>query len=89
MSTADKTKKSAVISQGSRFGLRFFTPYRWIAAVFSRRARFTPNNDIDALNAYQLRDIGMHERGHDVSPQQVRSQTARFNAMLLMGTNGR
>ncbi|HBF30573.1 hypothetical protein [Rhizobium sp.] len=90
MSTADKTNKIRINGVGSCLGMRLANTYRWIASFVSRRSGFVPNNDIHALNAHQLRDLGLDGHMDQLTSQQQRLETARFNALLmLMGTNGR
>lgn len=90
MSTADKTKKLSVNSVGSSLGLRLGAGYRWIVSVFARRRGFTPENDTRTLNAYQMRDLGLHDRQDMLSTRQEKLETMRFNAFLMtMGMNGR
>jgi hypothetical protein len=90
MSTADKTRKISVNGVGSCLGMRLVNTYRSIVSVFARRSGFAPNNDIHDLNAYQLRDLGLDDHRHELTTQQQKLETARFNALLLaMGLNGR
>lgn len=90
MSTADKTNKLSVNSVGSSLGLRLGASYRWIVSVFARRRSFIPANDTRTLNAYQMRDLGLDEHRDDLTTQQQKLETARFNALLMMmGMNGR
>lgn len=90
MSTADKTK--TINANALRGGLRanLVTRYRWIVSVFTRRNRFSHDNDLQGLNRHQLRDLGLDAEITTLSSRQEKLQQAKLNAvMLLMGVNGR
>ncbi|MBB4954415.1 hypothetical protein H4S14_002892 [Agrobacterium vitis] len=90
MSTADKTKNHDTSSVRGGLYVRLATRYRWIASVFARRGGFNHGNDLEGLNAHQLRDIGADPSMNDFASKHARREQARLNAlMLLMGLNGR
>jgi hypothetical protein len=90
MSTADKTKSNSVNAFRGGACARLVTGYRWIASVFSRRAGFNHGNDLQGLNAHQLRDLGMEGHMDEITSRQEKLERARLNSLLLlMGLSGR
>jgi hypothetical protein len=88
MSTADRTKNNSVNVVRGSLRARLVIGYRWATSVFSRHS--DSGNDLQGLNAHQLRDLGVDSNMDEVTSRHVKLEQARLNALLLlMGTNGR
>lgn len=90
MSTADKTTHNNANVIRTSLRARLVIGYRWAFSVLSRRNSSNAGNDLQGLNAHQLRDLGLEAHRDDVTSDHMKLEQAKLNALLLlMGVNGR